>query len=545
MAENKKPISIDYDRVDNATDAEIEALVDQYSRGDEEAIKAVELYDEAAKKGDASALRLKKRFNKIAKSKNADFLKGIRDNDPEAVKNVQRIIKKYESGSLTPGEQQFILDYTTPAEEDIDRFLNEIIADPDARNKFLENLTPAKVKKLLPAYEMNPQKEEALVYTADEARTLRTGSDKEKALAKAARRKRAKSFLSNLTIGDFIAITKTVATRKSDKDDLENITTTRARDYQTTMDKLTRASFYNLRDEGERKGLPIRSEQSKPAQVELWASGKTGNKKHVVVYANLYVPDKEELEAAGIKIGRTLSIRARVMYGALLSLQLAGNEIVSIGMIGQIIFGVRDANDLTEGQIKYIEDGVRELSLIWILIDTRIKGDEKELYSLSETQGIEEHFNDYFYPIAMGTRYLNGKLVESAIILRDFPTLYRFQKKLEKPQILKVPMDLYSIPGRTDIDTVAIRQVLLDRIEDMKHGGSIKLIDYNFQILGALEIDPTDREQRTRKSRIRKKVERILDYWKQEDFIKDYEELAKNGAPAKGTAPIKNIKIVL
>ena len=61
-SKKKKPINIDYEVVDNATDAQVEALGIQYSRGDEDAIIAVALYSEAAKRGDASALRLMERL---------------------------------------------------------------------------------------------------------------------------------------------------------------------------------------------------------------------------------------------------------------------------------------------------------------------------------------------------------------------------------------------------------------------------------------------------------------------------------------------------
>lgn len=545
MAENKKPISIDYDVVDNATDAEVEALVDQYSRGDEEAIKAVELYDEAAKKGDASARRLKERFNQIARTKNADFIKGIHDKDPEALKNVQRIIKKYESGSLTPGEQQFILDYTTPAEEDIDRFLNEIIADPDARNKFLENLTPAKVKKLLPSYEMNPQKEEALAYTLEETKALRSGSDKEKALAKAARRKRAKSFLSSLTIGDFIAITKKGVPEESE-DEAPRVTVSRVDKYRITKDRLTKAAFYNLTDPltKVKKGLCLNNENSELLPVEMWKIGSRNNKKQVTVYANMYVPNKEDLAAAGISIGQTLSIRARLMYGAFLSLQLAGNNVFSIGMIGKIIFGTRYSNDLTEKQKKYIEDGITELFSIMININTTITDEENGLISLLDAQGVNLKYKGPFYPGEIKSAYINGALVESAVEVFKLPILYRIQDSLKSPQILNIPMKIYNIPGRIDIDTAIIRQILLDRIDYIKHGGNSDLIDYD-KLLEALEIDPTDREQRERKRRIRKKVEHILDYWKTEGFISDYKELTKSNDPAKGTAPIKNLKVMM
>lgn len=548
MTGKKKPIEINYDIVDNATDAQIDALCRQYSRGDEDAIRAVALYYEAAKMGDASAMRLMERFNEMARTKNAEFIKRLHENDPKAVENAKRIIKSYQEGHLTPGEREFILSYTSPAEEEIDRFIGAIISDQATAESFLEGLTPGKLKKLLPSHEMTPQEEEALSYTREELKTLRTGSAEEKAKVREARRERAKRFLCGLTLGDFVTITRAGAPKRKKKpsEDIPTGTATSVDEYVITKDLLSKAVF----GEPGRNGKTLSLIRKKEGRVKLWTTGKGKNVKEVIIYTRLEL-NEEALKAAGLTVGKNLSKRAREVYGALLSHYLAGNNLVSVGMIGKIIFNVRDGNDLTETQKKYIVDGANELFLTTLYADTTkavkdaqgVKNDDKYT-NLLETHGINLTDAAQVFPGRFTAGYINGKLVRDLIQLYDLPILYILQNKFEKGQILRAPVDILETPGRTDEDVIAIRAYLLRRIDAMKHSNNSRMIVYK-NILDEIGIDPTDRAQRTRKSRVLAKVERVLDYWKEKNYIHDYAKLTKEGKPVKGTAPLYEIEIRL
>lgn len=549
MTNNKKPVKIDYDIVDNATDAQVEALCIQYSRGDKEATKAVALYMKAADAGDASALNLLKRMKKIADAKNAELMKRISENDPEAIEIIEQVLNKYmEAQPLNPGEKSFILRNTSPTEDDIDKFIGAIIEDPTAAEDFLEGLTPGKVKKFLPLYEMNPQEVETLTYTREELKALRTGSEEEKAKAKAARRERAKRFLSSLSMGDFISITKENAPRRKKKqpsDELPRGTATGVDEYVTEKDILSKAIF----GEPGRKGKILSLMRKTPGHLTLWTTGKGKNTQEVTIYTNLD-PNEKALKAAGVTIGRNLSKCAREIYGGLLSHYLAGNSLISLGMIGKIIFNVRNGNDLTEAQKKYIVNGANELFLTTLYVDTtRSKTDkagnkEKGYISLLDAQNIKITRSEQVFPGRITSAYINGSLVETAIELYKLPTLYELQNALEKGQILRAPIDILKIPGRMDEDVITIRAYLLRRIDAMKHSNLSRMIVYK-NILDEIGVDPTDRKQRDRRSSILKKVERVLDYWKGEGYIHDYEKLGKNGKPIKGTASIYEIEIRL
>ena len=73
-------------------------------------------------------------------------------------------------------------------------------------NDFLENLTPSKVKSLLPLHEVTPQERAALTYTKEERAARRSGSPEEAQAATQARRNRAKAFLTTLNISEILTL---------------------------------------------------------------------------------------------------------------------------------------------------------------------------------------------------------------------------------------------------------------------------------------------------------------------------------------------------
>lgn len=552
MANTEKPANINYDIINSATDEQIEALSHAYSIGDEDAIRIISVLDEAAETGNKDAIRFIERFNALVDGKNAEFLRRLSENDPEAVAGANRIINNYREGKLTPGEKDFILRYASPAESDIDLFIDAIIKDPEDKNNFLEGLTPAKVKKLLPEYEVNPQEEAALTYTTEERATLRTGSEEEKAKVREARRERAKRFLCGLTLGDFVTITRAGAPKRKKKpsEDLPQGTVTSVSEYVTNKDIFAKAVF------GEKikgKSFDLIRETAAAGPLTLWTTGKGKNIKNVTIYTRLE-PNKEALKAAGITIGKNLSKCAREVYGALLSHYLAGNNLLSIGMVGKIIFNVRNGNDLTETQKNYIINGANELFLTTLYVDTtrtkthkdgKDKGKNLDGYvSLLEANNIKMTRSEQTFPGRITSAYINGNLVETAIELYKLPTLYALQSALERGQILRAPIELLEIPGRTDVELVTIRAYLMQRIDAMKHANLSRMIIYK-NILDEVGVDPTDRAQRNRKSGILERTERILNAWKEKGYIHDYAKLTKEGKPVKGTASLYEIEIRL
>lgn len=406
---------------------------------------------------------------------------------------------------------------------------------------FLETLTPSKVKSLLPLHKLTPQEKEALTFTEEERAARRSGSAEEAQAAATTRRNRAKAFLSILDISE--AITLLINGTKPDKNetDAPRGRTAAVNEYVVTKDLLSKAVF----GEPGRDGKPASLVRKKPGNLILWTTGKGNNRKNVTIYTRLD-PDKEALKAAGITIGKNLSKCARELFGALLSHKLAGNNILSLGMIGEIIYNTRDGSALTPAQKKYIIDGATELFSTTFHVDTTAKTTENPERNLTllEAQNINIKRTEQVFPGRITSAYINGNLVDTAIELYSLPTLYILQNALERGQILRAPTEILKIPGRTDEDIITIRAYLLRRIDAMKHSNLSRMIIYK-NILDELGIDPTDREQKDRRARILKKVERVLDYWTEKGYIHSYDKLTKDGKPVKGTAAIYEIEIRL
>lgn len=316
--------------------------------------------------------------------------------------------------------------------------------------------------------------------------------------------------------------------------------------YVITKDILSKAIF----GEPGRNGKKISIVSNKPGTLTLWTTGKGQNKKEVAIYTRLEF-DREALKAAGITIGKNVSKRGREVFGAMLSHYLAGNKLLTLGMLGKIIFNTRSDN-LTENQKKYIIDGAQEVFGTSLYINTAFSTDEarRAIISLEQAHKVNIERFETLFPGRITSAYINGILVETAIELFRLPTLYSLQKALEKSQILRIPVEALAIPGgRMDEDVIAIRNYLMRRIDIMKHSTKVSRMIIYKNILEEVGIDPTDRAQRTQKTRMLKKVERVLDYWKEypgeEIHIKDYVKLTKNGQKARGTAPIYEIEIII
>jgi len=580
MTEEKKLPEIDRDILDNATDEDIEAFTTQYSKGNPEAIKAYEVFKEYARRGDSSARRILDKMADLSEKYNSAFFKAVSEDEPEAVARAKQIVEKFGKGQLTPGETAFILDYARPAAKDIDKFLSALLGATGRINTFLDELTPAKARELLPRHDLTPQEREALIMTEEEDEALFSEDEEKIAAAEETARQRKKSFLCELTIGELIEITNKGAPPEEEK---PRVLANSVYTYKLHKDPITKAVFGEKGLDGEKHSIIARE----PEPLPLWNTGRGKNQKKVTIYAQLIPENDDELQKKGVTVKRNLSKRAREVYGAVISHYYAGNKIISSGMIGKIIYNARDGSGLTEEQRQYIEDGVSELINTGLTIDTRkIKkdeaGNEDDNYvSLLKAYNIDIVRKGHIIDGVLTSGYINGVYCKTVLKVNEPPALYELQEALEKKNIISVPIELMRIPGRTDEDIILIRAYLLRRVDAMKHNKRLDRRIIYKNILDEIETESTegekergkkseptepgkksepvdekkkkereDQNRRTRRKRILKKVERVLDYWKtvktpDGEYIRGYIKLGKNGKPIKNNTPLYEIEILL
>jgi len=116
---------------------------------------------------------------------------------------------------------------------------------------------------------------------------------------------------------------------------------------------------------------------------------------------------------------------------------------------------------------------------------------------------------------------LNGTVAECLRILRP-PVLYEYANK--KNQIGRFDIKLLNSPINKTEEIITLQGYLYRRILSMKGSSLRKTIVYD-TVYNQIEVTAaSDGALRKKKSKVRDQVKRILDYWKQENFIAGYVE---------------------
>lgn len=433
-------------------------------------------------------------------------------------------------------------------------------------DEFLIGLTVSKVKKALPKHEITESDKEALSYIGKEWALIR-GTDKEKAQAKQARKERALVFYQSLSIDEQKTLVKKIAKKKGKQktnDRINNFVevckTNEVSEFCMPVDRLFRALCGEVKN---KNGNPISlaSENAEDLRLfKLWE--EDGRKVSIAVGVNF---DQEFLQKNGITLSgkRHLSSCAKTMYGTVLSFGQSGNEFVTYGAMGKLLFGVKDGAHLTDAQREFIYNGCKELATTRFTYDPsfeKFEYDKKDTISLADKRKdfSLKKYEGYLYPLEFMTVLVNGSLTDAIRIIGS-PGLSLLQNELHenaknKGNFARFPAELLDTPGRIDSDLVIIRNYLLTRVEGMKNKKnnlcSDKMLFKNILSEVEMNLDETTTKSKTQQKQIKSilnKTERVLDDLKEKKYIKGYEELTKEGKPKKRTTPIieTKIKIIL
>lgn len=413
---------------------------------------------------------------------------------------------------------------------------------------FLIGLTPTKIKKALPKHEIAESEKMALSYTGKE-RVLLMGSDEEKAQAKQLRKDRALVFFECLSDDEKKALFNTLPKKKQAKTTntieqniVEVKQTPKLENRADTVCKITKGVFEGLKN---KDGNTVSLINDSLIPVPLWTNRKG---KGVVIAVSLNL-EPEFLRDNGISLTgkKTLSGSAREVYSILLSYYLEGVVKVTMGMIGKSLFDVIDSAHLTENQRKYIENGLIEIFSTHIRIESDFTIDTANAMkniTLKEEKNVDIREYDLLFPGRLTTAYVKGKIVDSVAILDRMPSLYKLQTALNGC-VIRTPMKYLGTPGTNDIDKVTIKGYLWRRVEAMKNkNNNIHRNTILFEKILSEVGAKRDRSQRNRISSIKKKTENILNAWKKNGYIKDYEELTKDNKKISGKVSLYKIKII-
>lgn len=197
-----------------------------------------------------------------------------------------------------------------------------------------------------------------------------------------------------------------------------------------------------------------------------------------------------------------------------------GNEYMTPQMIFRAMTGNPDAR-LGDKQREQINKSLDTLMYGRLFIEG-----SKEEAKAWKFEGLEAfEYEGTIIQAEKITAVISGERTEVIHILRP-PVLFEYAEK--KNQISRLPIKYLNTPMRKTMEGINLQGYLLGRIELMKNNSSYsKNIVYQ-TVYDYLKIEaPNDNALRKKQYQIRNNIKIILDYWKEEKYIKGYTENKK------------------
>lgn len=220
--------------------------------------------------------------------------------------------------------------------------------------------------------------------------------------------------------------------------------------------------------------------------------------------ANIYVLlDFDELD--GVKISRQLTSYDKRVFIAVANLKAQGHDTITAEQIYKAMGNPKRPNADT---IKKILQSVECISRGRVTIDNT---EEAKMYTRYDR--VKATFPLLTTEICSG--YANGKVVDNAIKVLEVPRLLTFAEK--RGQLTTVPLRLLESPISKTEANLLLEDYLFNRIARMRNSPKITrtiLLETVYQ-----KCNVTSKMQ---KSRLPEKIERLLQFYKNESWIKGF-----------------------
>ena len=207
----------------------------------------------------------------------------------------------------------------------------------------------------------------------------------------------------------------------------------------------------------------------------------------------------------GVNISRELTVYDKWVWNACANLKEQGNDVITAEQIYKAMGNTGKPNAKIKEKIM---ESVETISRARVTIDTT---EEHELYPKYER--IKATFP--LLATETCTAYARGQIVESAIKIIDAPKLFAFAEN--RQQVTRLPLNVLDSPVSKTGDNLLLSDYLLTRISKMRNSKYITrtiLLDTIYQKCGI--------DSRMKKSRLPEKIERILNHYKELEWIKDF-----------------------
>lgn len=295
-------------------------------------------------------------------------------------------------------------------------------------------------------------------------------------------------ILENIdTILDILRKAKENFAAASNKDLLPQIKAKKITELQYPLDKVN-ASLWGI--------VPVKKMTALKAESDK--DSKKGKQ------ANIYVLlDFDELD--GVKISRQLTSYDKRVFLAVANLKAQGHDTITAWQVYNAMGGVsRPKKDTIEKIIQSIET----LSKCRVTIDNT---EEAKLYTRYDR--VKATF--YLLPTEICSGYAKGIIVENAIKVLEIPKLFTFAE--QRGQLTTVPLRLFESPISKTEANLLLEDYLFNRIARMKNSPKITRI-----ILLETVYQKCNVTTYKQKARLPEKIERLLQFYKDESWIKGF-----------------------
>ena len=208
----------------------------------------------------------------------------------------------------------------------------------------------------------------------------------------------------------------------------------------------------------------------------------------------------------GVNISRELTVYDKWVWNACANLNEQGHKAFTAEQIYQAMGNEGRPNSKTKEKIL---DSVETLSRARVTIDNT---EEHELYPNYDRLKATFPLLDTEICIA----YSRGQIVEDAIRIIQSPKLFEFAE--DRHQITKLPINVLESPLNKTEDNLLLSDYLLMRISKMRNSKYITrtiLLDTIYQ--------KCDIDSKMKRARLPEKIEKILNHYKELEWIKDFQ----------------------
>jgi len=215
----------------------------------------------------------------------------------------------------------------------------------------------------------------------------------------------------------------------------------------------------------------------------------------------------------GVTVSRKLNATDKQVQIAAYALLQTGTKKMTIqNLYEQMGYsGKAGKNDYTK-----IKQSVKKMMRTGVHLDN---ANESKAFGKNKRPVFE--YDGPLFPGKMVTATINGKTTHGVIFLYDEPPLVAFAKA--RNQITTLPLDLLAIPVNRNEKNTQLADYLMVQISHMKNPkGKTKISN---KMLFETIYEYLEITERKAKSRVKETIFKLLDYYKEKDFIKGYRKL--------------------